>query len=175
MIDPLESLHRPSSPAQPRPDFAAELRRQVEAEFRRISMTDVPISLTPMLSVSDPEGAIQFYKEVFGATECYVTRLPGGAVLGQLAVGNATFDVSSESEEYGNLGPQALGGTSVRLSLIVPDPDAVAERAVAAGARIIFPIADQPYGYRQGRIEDPFGHQWLIGRPLEERSPGVER
>jgi PhnB protein len=129
-------------------------------------MTDVHISLTPMLSVSDPEAAIQFYKEVFGATERYLFRLPGGAVLGQLAVGDATFDVASEASEQGNLGPRALGGTSVRLNLIVPDPDAVAERAVAAGARIIFPIADQPYGYRQGRIEDPFGHQWLLGRPL---------
>lgn len=131
-------------------------------------MTEVQIMITPMLSVRDPEEAIQFYKDAFGATELSLARLPGGAIHAELAIGNATFAVASEASEYGNLGPQALGGTSVRLNLIVPDPDMVAERAVAAGARVIFPIADQPYGYRQGRIEDPFGHQWLIGRPLED-------
>jgi PhnB protein len=63
--------------------------------------------------------------------------------------------------------PETLGGTSVRISLIVPDPDIMAERAVTAGARVVFPVADQPYGFRQGRVADPFGHHWLIGRPLE--------
>jgi PhnB protein len=120
-----------------------------------------------MLSVDDADAAIQFYKDAFGATELSHIRIPGGGVLGELAVGDATFMVSSEAPEYGNLGPQALGGTSVRLNLIVPDPDALAERAVERGARIMFPIDDQPYGLRQGRIQDPFGHQWLIGRPLE--------
>lgn len=131
-------------------------------------MTEVQSTITPMLSVPDPAGAIQFYKDAFGATEVFLVTAPDGAMYGEMAIGNATFEVTSEAADLGNLGPRALGGTSVRLSLIVPDPDAVAERAVAAGARVIFPIADQPYGYRQGRIEDPFGHQWLIGRPLED-------
>jgi PhnB protein len=168
MTDPLQSLHRPSSPADPRPEFAADLRGQIEAELRRIPMSDIQTTITPMLSVRDPEAAIQFYKDAFGAAELSVFRIPGGDVYGQMAVGDARFDVTAEAPEYGNLGPRALRGTSVRLSLIVPDPDGVADRAVAAGARIIFPIDDQPYGYRQGRIEDPFGHQWLIGRPLSE-------
>jgi PhnB protein len=168
MIDPLDALHRPSSPAEPRAEFAARLRQQIETELRRESITEVRITLTPILAVPDPDQAIQFYKDAFGATEVWLERLPGGAVYGELAVGDAKFEVTNEAAEHGNLGPQALGGTSVRLSLICPDPDAVAERAVAAGARIIFPITDQPYGYRQGRIEDPFGHQWLIGRPLDQ-------
>jgi len=67
-----------------------------------------------------------------------------------------------------NLSPETLGGTSMRLSLIVDDPDAVAERAIAAGATEVFPIADQPYGLRQGRVADPYGHHWLIGRPLAD-------
>jgi PhnB protein len=131
-------------------------------------MSEFQTSLTPMLSVPDPDAAILFYKEAFGAREVFLARLPGGAVHAELAVGDAGFAVASEAAEYGNLGPLALRGTSVRLNLLVPDPDAVAERAVAAGARVIFPIADQPYGFRQGRIEDPFGHQWLIGRPLPD-------
>jgi PhnB protein len=65
-----------------------------------------------------------------------------------------------------NLSPTTLGGTSVRMSLIVADPDGFADRAVAAGGKIVFPIADQPYGMRQGRIADPEGHHWLIGKPL---------
>ncbi len=75
--------------------------------------------------------------------------------------------VVEEVPEALNVSPQTLGGTSVRIHLQVADPDAVAEQAVAAGARIVFPIADQPYGLRQGRIEDPYGHHWLVGRPLE--------
>lgn len=130
-------------------------------------MTEVQTTITPMLSVPDPEKAIQFYKDAFGAAELAVHRVPDGSVYAEMSVGSATFEVTSEASDLGNLGPLALGGTSVRLSLIVSDPDALAERAVAAGARVIFPIADQPYGYRQGRIEDPFGHQWLIGRPLD--------
>lgn len=124
-------------------------------------------SVTPYLCVGDAARAIEFYKEAFEATELFVATVPDGSVYAAMAIGTATFEVTSEASEHGNLGPLALGGTSVRLNLIVPDPDVVAERAVAAGARIIFPIEDQPYGYRQGRIQDPFGHQWLIGRPLE--------
>ena len=65
-----------------------------------------------------------------------------------------------------NLSPQTLNGTSVRLNLVVDDPDVVAARAVSAGATVVFPIADQPYGMRQGRVADPFGHHWLIGKPI---------
>jgi PhnB protein len=65
-----------------------------------------------------------------------------------------------------NQSPTTLGGTSVRMSLIVADPDAAADRAVAAGAKIVFPVADHAYGMRQGRIADPEGHHWLIGKRL---------
>jgi PhnB protein len=84
-----------------------------------------------------------------------------------MAVGDARFRVADETPELSNLSPQALNGTSVRLNLLVADPDALAERAIANGAIEIAPIADQSYGLRQGRLADPFGHHWLIGRPLE--------
>jgi PhnB protein len=77
-----------------------------------------------------------------------------------------SFFVVDENPKGFNLSPKALGGTTVRLSLIADDPDAVAKRAITAGATEVFPIADQSYGMRQGRVEDPYGHHWLIGKPL---------
>lgn len=85
-----------------------------------------------------------------------------------LAVGTAEFGVVDEAPEADNLSPETLSGTSVRISLYVPDPDATAQRAIAAGAMPIFPVQDQPYGLRQGRVSDPSGHHWLIGRPIED-------
>ena len=84
-----------------------------------------------------------------------------------MAIGDvAQFGVADEVPAVGNVGPDTLGGTSVRISLYVPDPDAMARQAVEAGAELIFPVEDQPYGMRQGRVRDPFGHHWMIGRPL---------
>ena len=83
-----------------------------------------------------------------------------------LEIGGAQFGVVDEATAVGNLSPETLNGTSVRVMLHVPDPDAVAQRAVEHGAELLFPVEDQPYGMRQGRIRDPFGHHWLIGRPL---------
>ena len=101
-------------------------------------MTTIQTTLTPMLSVRDPAQAVQFYKDAFGATELSLVTVPGGAMYGEMAIGDVRFEVTSEAAEHGNLGPLALGGTPVRLSLIVPDPDALAERAVAAGMPLPF-------------------------------------
>ncbi|MDQ6720409.1 MAG: VOC family protein [Candidatus Dormibacteraeota bacterium] len=91
---------------------------------------------------------------------------PTGQIVAELSIDGAPFNVVDENPEGSNLSPERLGGTSVRIDLVVDDPDKVAQRAVAAGARTLFPIADQPYGWRQGRVVDPFGHHWLIGKPL---------
>jgi PhnB protein len=119
-----------------------------------------------MLTVRDAARAIDFYARAFGASE--VTRLvaPGGQIVAEMELEGQRFYVVDENTQAFNKSPALLGGTSVRLSLIVDDPDAVAKRALAAGAREVFPIADQSYGMRQGRVEDPFGHHWLIGKPL---------
>ena len=82
------------------------------------------------------------------------------------AVAGARFRVADEAPEASNLSPQALDGTTVRLNLLVADPDELLERAIAHGAIETAPVADQPYGLRQGRLADPYGHHWLIGRPL---------
>jgi PhnB protein len=127
----------------------------------------VETSLKPALTVNDGAAAVDFYERAFGATETARHTNAPGQIVSELEIDGAEFLVVDETPAAFNISPATLGGTSVRLNLIVADPDAVAERAVAAGAKIVFPIADQPYGMRQGRVEDPFGHHWLIGRPLD--------
>jgi PhnB protein len=128
-------------------------------------------SVTATLSVRNWARAIDFYKAAFGAIELY--RVDGGGVA-QLSVSlsegggggsGAEFWVAEESPQHLNFSPESLGGCSVRMLLIVEDPAAVCARAVAAGATKVAPVADA-YGWRLGRIVDPFGHHWEIGRPL---------
>lgn len=124
-------------------------------------------TITPVLTVRDGAAAVEFYTRAFGATETARHTNAPGQIVAELELDGARFLVVDETPSAFNLSPETLEGTSVRLNLIVDDPDAVAERAIAAGATIVFPIADQPYGLRQGRVADPFGHHWLIGRPRD--------
>jgi PhnB protein len=119
-------------------------------------------AVTATLSVRDWPRAIVFYKAAFGASELY--RVPGGGV-GQLSISGADFWVAEESPEHLNFSPESLGGCSVRMLLLVEDPVRVCARAVAAGATEVVPVADA-HGWRLGRVVDPFGHHWEIGRPL---------
>jgi len=112
--------------------------------------------------VRDWARAMDFYKQAFGAVEVY--GVPGGGVA-TLAVDGAEFWVAEESPEHLNFSPETLGGCSVRMLLVTEDPDAVCARAVAAGATLVVPVADE-YGWRLGRIADPFGHHWEVGRKL---------
>jgi len=120
--------------------------------------------ITATVSVRDWDRAFDFYKKAFNAVELYC--VPGGGV-GQLAVNGAEFWVAEESPEHLNFSPESLGGCSVRMLLIVQDPRSVCDRAVAAGATQLRAVADD-YGWRLGRIVDPFGHHWEIGRPLTQ-------
>jgi PhnB protein len=123
-------------------------------------------AIAPMLSVRNGARAIEFYKAAFGAAELYrVDDEASGAVVAQLAVEDADFWVADESPEHSNFSPESLGGGTVRMVMTVQDPDAAFERAVNAGATVIWPVSNQ-YGWRLGRIADPFGHHWEIGRPL---------
>ena len=123
-------------------------------------------SLTPMLTVRDAARAIAFYERAFGAAEVSRFATPSGQIVAEMSIAGDRFYVVDENPAGSNLSPDSLQGTSVRINLIVDDPDAVAQRAISAGATELFPVADQPYGMRQGRVVDPFGHHWLIGRPL---------
>jgi len=116
--------------------------------------------------------ALEFYKAAFGAVELY--RVGGTEaheeVVAQLSVGSASFWVSDESPPNGNFSPESLGGSTVRLLLTVQDPHSVVERAVALGATEVVPVEEE-HGWLLGRIEDPFGHHWEIGKPLVEWPP----
>jgi PhnB protein len=117
-----------------------------------------------MLSVRNGVKAIEFYKAAFDARELF--RIGDEkSVVAQLAVGDAEFWVADESPKHLNFSPESLGGGTVRMVMVVEDPDTAFEHAVTAGATIVWPVADQ-YGWRLGRVVDPFGHHWEIGKPL---------
>ena len=128
--------------------------------------------VTPYLSVKGAADAIEFYKKGFGAVE--VMRLPNpDGTLGhaEIKIGNAVVMLADENPEYGNLSPKTLGGSAVRLHMYVEDVDAFFEKAIAAGAKVLIPIANQFYGDRSGRLEDPFGHVWLLSTHVEDVTP----
>jgi PhnB protein len=117
--------------------------------------------LYSFLAVRDTEAASGFYAAAFEAK--VVERFGPVRVL---EIEGFHVGLAPEAPELGTPSPETAGATTVRVSLHVDDPDAVAERAVAAGATLLFPVADQDYGMRQGRVVDPFGHHWLIGKRL---------
>src|SRR5215467_15031972 len=129
-------------------------------------------SIAPWLSVRNGANAVEFYKAAFGASEVFRIDAPDGAVVARLSVDGAEFWVADESPEHFNFSPESLGGGSVRMVLTVENPDAAFERAVAAGATVVWPVSNQRYGWRVGRIVDPFGHHWEIGKPLSNCAEG---
>ncbi|HYB24078.1 MAG TPA: RpiB/LacA/LacB family sugar-phosphate isomerase [Solirubrobacteraceae bacterium] len=126
----------------------------------------------PQLAVRRGREAVEFYKRAFDAVEVY--RVGGSdrheAVVSQLLVGDSFVWVADESPEHLNFSPETLGGSTTRLALVVEDPDAVLAKALAAGAREIRALADE-HGWRMGRLEDPYGHHWEIGRPISHWPP----
>lgn len=131
-----------------------------------VAVASVRCTIAPWLSVRESAKAVEFYKAAFGATEAYRMEDPGGGVVAKLSVAGAEFWLSDESPEHGNFSPKSLGGGSVRMILTVAYPDAVFAQAVKAGATEVFPVGEE-YGWRLGRVIDPYGHHWEIGRPLD--------
>jgi PhnB protein len=128
-------------------------------------------AVTPYLSIRGAAKAIDFYKKVFGAIE--VMRMPGpGGLLGhaEIKIGDSRIMLSDEYVAMDFLGPQSRGGSTVHIHLYVKDADAMAERAVAAGARLVRPVEDKFYGDRTGTVEDPFGHVWHLATHTRDLS-----
>ena len=118
-----------------------------------------------MLSVRRGAEAIEFYKAAFGAQVLYRVDAPDGAVVARLSSAGAEFWVADESPEHQNFSPETLGGGTVRLVMIAENPDEVFAKAVEAGATVVWPVGNQ-HGWRIGRVVDPFGHHWEIGKPM---------
>ncbi len=120
-------------------------------------------AIAPMLSVRNGPKAVEFYIAAFGAETIF--RLDNeGSVVARLHVEGAEFWVADESPEHFNFSPETLGGGTVRMVMIVADPDAMFERALRAGAKAVVAMRNE-YGWRLGRVLDPYGHHWEIGRP----------
>ena len=119
-------------------------------------------SLAPWLAVRDAQRATDFYKAAFGAVEVY--RLDGdeGTVaVAQLSIEGAVFWIQDDVDA----GPERRGRGLVRMILSVDDPDTIFDRAVAAGAAVVAPMHEE-YGWRTGRVTDPFGHDWEMSKQL---------
>jgi uncharacterized glyoxalase superfamily protein PhnB len=131
-------------------------------------------TLSPHLICRNASAAIAFYQAAFGAEELTRFADPSGNIAcAELRIGDSTFAIADEAVEWKNFSPQHLKGTAVQVVLYVEDAYAVGEKAVAAGAEVIYPIADQFYGERGGRLRDPFGHEWMISQHIEDVTPEV--
>jgi len=122
--------------------------------------------MAPLLAVRRGASAIEFYAKAFGAQEVFRVEDDRGEIVARMSLDGVEFWLADESPRHFNFSPESLGGSTVRMVLVVADPDAVFERAVSAGATVVWPVTDQSYGWRVGRILDPFGHHWEIGKPL---------
>jgi len=126
-------------------------------------------SVTPYLILSSASDAIAFYKKALGAEEVMRLGDPGGKVHhAEISIGDSRIMLADEHPEMQALSPKTVGGSPVSIHLYVEDVDVAVEHAVAAGAKLIRPVADQFYGDRVGGIEDPFGYRWFIATHKED-------
>ena len=129
-------------------------------------------SVTPHLVCAGAANAIEFYKKAFGAEE--QGRLPGpdGRIMhAAVKIGDSTVMLVDEMPEWGSLGPKALKGSPVTIHLYVDDADRFVERAAKAGAKVTMPVAEQFWGDRYGKLEDPFGHHWSVATHVRDVGP----
>ena len=164
-------------------EFTPELRDQedrlrAQIESKRASPTaavnPVPPATgsTPYLVIKNAKDAIAWYQKVFDAQVVMQMDAPDGKIMhAELKVGSAQFMLTEERPEHQALSPLTLGGSSTSALLYVPDTDAIVNRAVASGARVTMPVADQFWGDRSGHLIDPFGHQWFISTHKEDLTP----
>ena len=126
-------------------------------------------TITAHLSVRGASQAIEFYQQAFGAQLLFVHKMPDGKVMhASLKIGNSTLMLADEFPGMGTPSPAALGGSPVVLNVLVEDVDVLWNRAVAAGAKVTMPLANQFWGDRYGQIVDPFGHSWALLSHVED-------
>ncbi|HEX8296609.1 MAG TPA: VOC family protein [Chthoniobacteraceae bacterium] len=129
-------------------------------------------TVTPSLTIKGAADALEFYKQALGAEELYRIEGEGGMIMhAEIKIGDSVVMLSDEFPEWGALGPKSVGGASSSLMIYTEDSDALAARAVAAGAKLRQPVNLQFWGDRTGMIEDPFGHRWSLATRVEVVSP----
>jgi PhnB protein len=129
-------------------------------------------TVTPYLVIKGAAKAIDYYKNVFGASVVVRMDGPGGSVAhAELKIGDSHIMLADENLQMGNRSAESIGASPVSLLIYLPDCDAVVAKAVAAGAKVLKPVADQFYGDRSGFLQDPFGHLWGIATHKEDVSP----
>jgi uncharacterized glyoxalase superfamily protein PhnB len=129
-------------------------------------------ALVPRLVVADAPRSIAWYVEHLGAREIVRHAMKDGTVVhAELELAGAVLYVVEEDRASHNHAPTSLGGSPVLLCLDVDEIDALWDRLERAGVDVIFPLSDQFYGERGGRVRDPFGHVWLISKVIEELTP----
>lgn len=128
-------------------------------------------SITPHLVCAGAAEALDFYRRAFGAVEVGRMPGPGGKIMhAEMRIGDSRIMLADDFPDYGSHGPLALKGTPVVIHMYVQDADAVWEKALAAGARPVMPLADMFWGDRYGQVEDPFGHRWAIATHQRDMS-----
>ena len=129
-------------------------------------------SVTPYLIVDDAARAIEFYKKAFSAVELMRMPAPGGKIgHAEIRVGDSPIMLADESPEMGHRSARTLGGSPISLMVYVEDVDARVAQAVAAGGKLVRPVANQFYGDRSGGVDDPFGYHWYIATHVEDVPP----
>jgi PhnB protein len=129
-------------------------------------------AVIPYLHVRGAAQAIDFYKKSFGAEEIMRMPMPDGKIAhAELKIGDAHIMLGDEAPSIGALSPQAVGGSPVMIMIYVPNVDETVQKAVANGATLKRKVEDQFYGDRNGAIDDPFGHRWMISTHIEDVTP----
>ena len=129
-------------------------------------------SVTPSITVKGAAAALEFYQRALGAEELYRIAGADGIIMhAEMKIGDSVVMLGDEFPEWGSLGPKSVGGTASTLMIYTEDSDALAERAVAAGATVLQPVTTQFWGDRSGTLLDPFGHRWMLATRVEIVSP----
>jgi len=156
----------------PREDFKARLKSDLQRKSSMATMTEsaasVRIVASPRMTFKDVAKAIEFYKNAFGAKETFRFEVGSGIAHAEILIGDSVVMLAEEWPEGGRYSPETTGNSPVAMTIQVPDVDAFAERAIAAGAKLQRPIADQFYGRRDANLLDPFGYPWSVFTVKEE-------
>jgi PhnB protein len=130
-------------------------------------------TITPHLTVRNGVEMIEFYKKAFGAKEVRRSVAPDGKSLlhADLQIGDSRMLMNDEFPQMGSFAPSGPNGSSVTITLYVEDVDALYNRAVQAGAKVVMPLTDQFWGDRYSVVTDPSGHRWALSSHVRDVSP----